>query len=108
MKESIIAFLMQFLRVGNLARIVRGSLCGELGNVVSTDHTLGSVCLECACDGHPTEVEVALQDIERVFRIGDTIRIVASSYLSLEGHIIQICEDICHVCQYGTNEEVNM
>ncbi|KAG1729930.1 hypothetical protein EDB19DRAFT_1832236 [Suillus lakei] len=43
MKESVVAFLMQFLCMGDLARVVRGSLCGELGKVVSTDHTIGSV-----------------------------------------------------------------
>ncbi|KAG2357560.1 hypothetical protein BDR07DRAFT_1490591 [Suillus spraguei] len=30
MKETIVAFLMQFLRVGDSARIIKGSLCGEL------------------------------------------------------------------------------
>lgn len=108
MKESIIAFSMQFLRVGDSARVVRGSLSGELRRVVSIDHTLGSVCLESAFNEHLMEVEVSLRDIERIFHIGDTVRIVAGGYLGLEGHIIQIREDLCHICQHGTNEEVNI
>ncbi|KAG1836179.1 hypothetical protein DFJ58DRAFT_847121 [Suillus subalutaceus] len=87
MKETVIAFSMQFLRVGDSVRVVTGSLRGELGKVVSTDHTVGS---------------------NTVFRVGDTVRIVAGSYFGLEGHIIQMREDICHVCQYGTNEEIEV
>lgn len=107
LKKSVVAFSKQFLRVGDRARVVEGSLRGKLGTVISTDHALGTVGLDFAFDGRVKEIEVQLQDIERVFRVGDSVRVVAGSYLGLEGHIIQMCEDTFHVCQAATNEQVS-
>jgi transcription antitermination factor NusG len=107
LKDTVVAFSMQFLRVGELARVVKGSLHGELGTVVSTDHACGSVGLEFNFDGFPQETEVSLQDIERVFRVGDTVRVVAGSYTGLEGYLIQMCGDLFHVCQEISKEVVS-
>ncbi|KAG2151803.1 hypothetical protein BD769DRAFT_1380674 [Suillus cothurnatus] len=108
LKDTVVAFSMQFLRVGELARVVKGSLHGELGTVVSTDHACGSVGLEFNFDGFPQETEVSLQDIERVFRVGDTVRVVAGSYTGLEGYLIQMCGDLFHVCQEISKEVVEV
>jgi ribosomal protein L24 len=106
-KKSLVSFSMQFLRVGDAARVISGEVCSEIGTVVSTDHMFGSVRLALTLDGHKEEIEVRLQDVERVFCVGDTVRVVAGSYLGLEGHIIQMNEGLFHVCQAVSNEEVN-
>ncbi|KAG1867358.1 hypothetical protein F4604DRAFT_1927661 [Suillus subluteus] len=103
MKETVIAFLMQFLCAGDSVRVVTGSLRGELGKIVSTDHTVGSVCLESAFDGHITEVEVPLRDIEHVFRVGDTdiftLNNVELSSISVPAAMVQ-WTDITKTIQY--------
>ncbi|KAG2122206.1 hypothetical protein BD769DRAFT_1746834 [Suillus cothurnatus] len=104
LKKTVVAFSMQFLRAGDHARVIKGALCGELGKVISTDHTCGSVGLEFTFDECPEEIEVRLQDIERVFRLGDTVRVVAGPYLGLEGHVLKMCEDVFHVCQAVSKE----
>lgn len=107
LKKTVVAFSAQFLRVGDCARVIQGSLCGELSKVVSTDHTCGSVGLKLTFeDGVLQDIELPLQDIERVFRVSDPVRVVAGSFLGLEGHILQMKEDIFHVCQAVSKEEV--
>ncbi|KAG2028666.1 hypothetical protein BDR03DRAFT_988281, partial [Suillus americanus] len=86
---------------GDSARVVKGSLCGELGIV---DHTCDSVGLEFNFDGCLEETKVSLQDIEHIFQVGDTVRIVAGPYMGVEGHLIQMCDDVFHVCQEATKE----
>ncbi|KAG1847298.1 hypothetical protein C8R48DRAFT_677640 [Suillus tomentosus] len=108
LKKTVMAFAMQFLRVGDHARVIKGTLRGELGKVISTDHTYGSVCLEFTFHKCPEEIEVRLQDVERVFRVGDSVRVIAGPYLGLEGHILQMAEDVFHVCQATTNEVVEV
>jgi ribosomal protein L24 len=108
LKKTVVAFSMQFLRAGDHARVIKGALCGELGKVISTDHTCGSVGLEFTFDECPEEIEVRLQDIERVFRLGDTVRVVAGPYLGLEGHVLKMCEDVFHVCQAVSKEVVSL
>lgn len=88
LKKTVVLFSMQFLRMGDWVRVVEGSLCGELGQVISTDHIVGSASLEFTFDGRPEQIEVHLEDIERVFWVGDTVKVVAGLYLGLEGHII--------------------
>ncbi|KAG2746206.1 hypothetical protein P692DRAFT_20738644, partial [Suillus brevipes Sb2] len=106
LKKTVVAFSAQFLRVGDSARIVQGSLRGQLGKVVSTDHTCGSVGLELTFDdGGLEEIELRFQDIERVFRVGDSVRVIAGSFLGVEGHILQIDGDIFHICQAVSKEE---
>jgi len=107
LKATVVAFSMQFLRVGDSARVVKGSLRGELGTVISTDHTCDSVGLEFNFDGCLEETEISLQDIERVFRVGDTVRVVAGPYMGVEGHLIQMYDDVLHVCQETTKEVVS-
>ncbi|KIK34179.1 hypothetical protein CY34DRAFT_98457, partial [Suillus luteus UH-Slu-Lm8-n1] len=80
MQKTVAAFSMQFLRVGDAVRVVKGEVLSE--------------------------TEVSLQDLERVFRVGDTVRVVAGAYLGLEGHVIQISGDILHLCQAISKEEV--
>ncbi|KAG1885840.1 uncharacterized protein F5891DRAFT_1201663 [Suillus fuscotomentosus] len=108
LKKTLVAFSKQFLRAGDCARVVEGSLRGELGTVISTDHALGIIVLESAFDGHLKETEVRLQDIDRIFRVGDAVRVIAGSYLGLEGNIVQMSGDIFHVCQSVTNEHVEV
>lgn len=106
-KATELAFSMQFLRVGDDARVITGEVRLEIGKVVSTDHAFSSVCLELAFEGHPRRMDFRLQDVERVFRLGDSVRVVAGIYLGLEGHVIQMCDDIFHICQESTKEEVS-
>lgn len=106
LKKSLEAFSMQFLRAGDSARVVVGEMSSKIGTVVSTDYIFRSACLEFTIDGHQIETEVRLQDIERVFSVGDMVRVVAGSYLGLEGHIIAQSKDIFHVCQDVSQEEV--
>ncbi|KAG2134235.1 hypothetical protein BD769DRAFT_1385819 [Suillus cothurnatus] len=107
LKKTVVAFSAQFLRVGDSAKVVQGSLCGQLGKVVSTDHSCGSVGLELGFDdGGLEEIELRFQDIERVFRVGDSVRVVAGSFLGVEGHILQMDGDVFHICQAVSKEEV--
>ncbi|KAG2120556.1 uncharacterized protein F5147DRAFT_766471 [Suillus discolor] len=105
-KKTLLAFLMQFLRVGDPVKVIAGGICSEASTVVSTDHTIGSAHLEITLDGHQREIDVQLEDIEHIFRVSDEVRVVAGPYLGLEGHIIQICDDVFHVCQAVSKEEV--
>ncbi|KAG2115475.1 hypothetical protein DEU56DRAFT_761668 [Suillus clintonianus] len=87
LKRTVVAFSMQFLHVGDWARIVKGDLSSEIGEVTSTDHPAGSATLKLILSGQRKKVEVQLQDIERMFQIGDTVRVVAGPYLGVEGHL---------------------
>ncbi|KAG2739763.1 hypothetical protein P692DRAFT_20881415 [Suillus brevipes Sb2] len=107
-KKTLMTFSLQFLRVGDSARPITGEVCQEIGTVVSTNHASGSACLKFILDGHGQELEFRLQDIERVFWVGDTVRVVAGAYAGLQGHIIKKSEDLFHVCQEATNEEVEV
>ncbi|KAG2151042.1 uncharacterized protein EDB93DRAFT_1249538 [Suillus bovinus] len=53
-----------------------------------------------------SDMDVPLEDVERVFCVGDEVRVVAGSYMGLEGHIVQISDDMFHVCQDVSKEEV--
>ncbi|KAG1794535.1 uncharacterized protein HD556DRAFT_1474554 [Suillus plorans] len=105
-KKTLVAFSMQFLRLGDSARVIAGELCSKVGTVVLTDHTSGSVRLEMIFDGHRNEIDVRLEDIEHIFCVGDQVRVVAGPYLGLEGHVIQISDDMFHICQDVSKEEV--
>lgn len=107
-KKTLAAFSTQFLRTGDSARIISGELRSKIGTVVSTDHVSGSVCLEIVLDGHQSEIDVRLEDMERLFRVGDEVQVVAGPYMGLEGHIIQISDDMFHVCQDVSKEEVRL
>ncbi|KAG1899231.1 uncharacterized protein F5891DRAFT_1190035 [Suillus fuscotomentosus] len=50
-KTAELAFSMQFLHVGDEARVVTGEIHSEIGKVVSTNHAFGSVCLELLVEG---------------------------------------------------------
>ncbi|KAG2135055.1 hypothetical protein BD769DRAFT_1665010 [Suillus cothurnatus] len=108
MKQMIVAFSMQFLHTGDVVRVIKGGVHSEIGTVLSIDYTLGSACLELTFDGDKVKMEVRLQDLERVFCIGDTVRVVAGAYLGLEGHVIQVSGDIFHLCQDISKEEVQV
>ncbi|KAG1851066.1 hypothetical protein DFJ58DRAFT_729045 [Suillus subalutaceus] len=107
-KKTLKAFSLQFLHVGDSARPITGEVCSEIGTVISTNHVSGSACLKFTLDGHGQELEFRLQDIERVFWVGDTVRVVAGAYAGLEGHIIKKSGDLFHMCQETTNEEVEV
>ncbi|KAG1787212.1 uncharacterized protein HD556DRAFT_1312927 [Suillus plorans] len=97
LKKTVVEFSMQLLRIGDWARITNGALHGALGRVISTDHACGSVGLEIDSKGHPDKIEFRLQDIEYLFRIGNTVRVVAGPYLGLEGYIIKMCGEVFYV-----------
>ncbi|KAG1872153.1 hypothetical protein F4604DRAFT_1925747 [Suillus subluteus] len=108
-KKSIVAFSIQFLRVGDAARIVTGSVRSTIGTVVSIDHAFGgSARIELTFDGHRKEMEARLEDVERVFEVGDAVRVVAGSYLGLEGHVIRMDEELFYLCQWVSMEEVQV
>ncbi|KIK32639.1 hypothetical protein CY34DRAFT_101025, partial [Suillus luteus UH-Slu-Lm8-n1] len=79
-KKTLAAFSTQFLRTGDSARIISGELRSKIGTV----------------------------DMERLFRVGDEVQVVAGPYMGLEGHIIQISDDMFHVCQDVSKEEVRL
>ncbi|KAG1758508.1 hypothetical protein EDD22DRAFT_849951 [Suillus occidentalis] len=108
LKKTMASFSMQFLHVGNWVRVVEGALCGKSGQVILTDHTLGSVSLEFTFNGHLEQIEVHLEEIERVFWVSDTIKVVAGPHLGIEGHIIQMRQDAFDICQNIFNEQVEV
>lgn len=108
LKATVVAFSMQFLRAGDWARIVKGDLSSTIGQVLSTDLPAGSLTLELILSGRREETDVRLEDIKRVFHIGDTVRVVAGPYLGVEGHIIQMEDDVFRLCQNVSKEEVRV
>ncbi|KAG1881538.1 hypothetical protein C8R48DRAFT_766558 [Suillus tomentosus] len=108
LKKTVASFSMQFLRMSDWARVVEGALRGESGQVISTDHTVGSASLEFVFDGCPEQIEVRVEEIERVFQVGNTVKVVAGPYLGIEGHIIQMRQDVFDICQDITNEQVEV
>ncbi|KAG1822069.1 uncharacterized protein BJ212DRAFT_1477898 [Suillus subaureus] len=107
-KKTLKTFSLQFLCVSDLARPITGEVCQEIGMVILTNHASGSACLKFIINGHGQELEFRLQDIEHVFWVGDMVRVVVGAYTGLEGHIIKKSEDLFHVCQEATNEEVEV
>lgn len=106
-RRTEIAFSKLFLRTGDSVRIISGQVGSEIGTILSTDHAFGgSVCVEFNLDGSRRVVESRLEDIERVFWVGDQVRVVAGVHLGLQGHIIEKAEDLYHVCQQLTQEQV--
>ncbi|KAG1858586.1 hypothetical protein C8R48DRAFT_775023 [Suillus tomentosus] len=108
LKKTVVSFSMQFLRMGDWVRVLKGSLRGESGQVISTDHTIGTASLEFTFDGRLEQIELRLEDIERVFKVGDTVKAIAGPYLGLEGHVIQMRQDIFDICQDISNEQVEI
>ncbi|KAG0698977.1 hypothetical protein DFH29DRAFT_877626 [Suillus ampliporus] len=108
LKSTVVVFAMQFLRVGDWARILKGDLSSEIGPVISTNHPAGVVTLELTLSGRRKEIDIRLEDIECVFQVGDTVRVVAGPYLGVEGHIIQIVDDIFRLCQDVSKEELEV
>jgi ribosomal protein L24 len=108
LKKTVVMFSMQFLRTGDWVRIIRGDLSSETGQVISTDHPANSATLELTLSGRRKEVDIRLDDIDRVFRVGDTVQVIAGPYLGVEGHIIQMTDDTFRLCQHASKEEVNV
>ncbi|KAG1899890.1 uncharacterized protein F5891DRAFT_980831 [Suillus fuscotomentosus] len=107
-KNTELAFSMQFLREGDAARVLTGEVHSEIGEVISMDHVFGSVRLKIDTNGLQREIDLRVRDVERVFWIGDAVRVVAGSYLGLEGHIIGMSDEIFDVCQEDTKEEIQV
>jgi hypothetical protein len=80
LKKTLVICLKQFLCVDDHARVVEGSLQGKLGMMISINHTLGTISLDPTPDGCVKEIEVQLQDIEHVFHVSDSVKVVAGSY----------------------------
>jgi hypothetical protein len=108
-KSTELAFSMQFLCVGDEARVISGEMSSEIRKVVSTDHSLGCVSLEINIEfQHQKLLDFRLRDVECVFRLSDSVRVVVGVYLGLEGHIVQMSDNVFHICQEATKEEVYM
>ncbi|KAG1779355.1 hypothetical protein EV702DRAFT_1195318 [Suillus placidus] len=107
-KNTELAFSMQFLREGDAARVLTGEVCSEIGQVISTDHVFGSLRLKINVNGLRREIDLRVRDIERVLWVGDAVRVVAGSYLGLEGHIIGMSDEIFDICQENTKEEIQV
>ncbi|KAG1721950.1 uncharacterized protein EDB91DRAFT_1088302 [Suillus paluster] len=108
-KKSEIAFSKQLLRSGDLVRLTTADLIGQMCTVLTIDHAFGgSVKLQFDLDGRSKEIEARVDDVERVFAVGDEVRVVAGTYLGLEGHVVQKDTDIFHICQSGTQEQVEV
>jgi hypothetical protein len=58
--------------------------------------------------GNQRLIDVRLEDVDRIFCVGDDVRVVAGPYLGLEGQIIQISNNMFHVCQGVSKEEVRL
>ncbi|KAG1788772.1 uncharacterized protein HD556DRAFT_1447617 [Suillus plorans] len=108
LKSTVLAFAKQFLHVGDRAMIIKGDLNSEIGRVVSTNHPASSVTLKLTLSGRPKEINFRLEEIERIFQVGDTVRVVAGPYLGVEGYIIQMTGDIFCLCQDVSKEELEV
>ncbi|KAG0695510.1 hypothetical protein DFH29DRAFT_879991 [Suillus ampliporus] len=73
------------------------------------DHTFdGSVKLQFDLDSWSKQIEARVNDVEHMFTIGDKVHIVAETYLGLKGHVMQKDDNIFHICQSGTQEQVEV
>ncbi|KAJ8587290.1 hypothetical protein M405DRAFT_316926 [Rhizopogon salebrosus TDB-379] len=99
-----VAFSMQFLRAGDAVRVIAGELRSLVATVTSVDH-IYSASLELTLDGQTTEAQVRLENLERVFHVGDVVRVVAGSYLGLEGYILEMSEEIFDLRQDISGEQ---
>ncbi|KAG1721948.1 uncharacterized protein EDB91DRAFT_1256292 [Suillus paluster] len=108
-KKAEIAYSMQMLRAGDCVRLIRGEFPSEIGTVLAVNHKSGgSLTLELKLDGVRNEIEARLQDVERVFWVGDEVKIVAGVYLGVQGHIVSKTGDMYDICQHTTNELVQV
>ncbi|KAG2337752.1 hypothetical protein BDR05DRAFT_969863 [Suillus weaverae] len=108
-KKAEILFSLQMLRSGDYARMTRGEFPSEVGTVLSVDHTSGgSLSVEIKHNGVRNEIQVRLQDVERVLCVGDEVKVVAGAYLGVQGHIVAKAGDMFDVCQQTTNEIVQV
>jgi transcription elongation factor len=103
-----VAFSMQFLRAGDAVRVIAGELHSLVATVTSVDHICSSASLELTLDGQTTEAQVRLENLERVFHVGDVVRVVAGSYLGLEGYILEMSEEIFDLRQDISGEQVSL
>jgi hypothetical protein len=104
-KKTLAAFSLQFLCIGG---VIAGELQSNIGTVISTDYVLGSVHLEMILGGNRRSIDIQLEDVDCIFHVGDDVQVVAGPYLALEGQIIQISDNMFHVCQGVSKEEVRL
>ncbi|KAG1742174.1 hypothetical protein EDB19DRAFT_1907640 [Suillus lakei] len=91
------AFSKQFLCKGDSVHIISGAVGSEIGTVLSTDYVFGSsVHLELNING------------KHVFWVGNQVRVMAGVHLGLQGHIVAKSDDMYHVCQQLTQEQVQV
>ena len=108
LEKTKVTFSLQFLRAGDTVRVIRGDLCTCVATVISVNQIYQTATLEIVSDGKTQRTQVRLGDIERVFHVGETVRVVAGSYLGLEGYIVEMNEEIFHVCQGVSGEQVSL
>ncbi|KAG2136428.1 hypothetical protein DEU56DRAFT_756334 [Suillus clintonianus] len=108
-KKAETTYSLQMLRAGDSVRLTRGEFPSEIGTVLAVDHQSGgTLTIELKLDGVSTKIESRLQDVERVFWVGDEVKVVAGVYLGIQGHIVSKMGDMYDVCQHGTNELVQV
>ncbi|KAG2740338.1 hypothetical protein P692DRAFT_20753439, partial [Suillus brevipes Sb2] len=83
-QKAIIAFSKLSLRAGDSVRLHTPDLNGQICTTQTT-----------------------LVDVERVFNVGDEVRVLAGVYQGVEGHLVQKYEDNYTICQAGTQQEVS-
>jgi hypothetical protein len=106
-KKTENAFSKQFLRIGDSVCVISGAVNSEIGMILSIDYAYGgSAHLELNVDGARRLIEHRLEDLERIFWVGDQISIVAGVHLGLQGHIFEKTGDIFSICQHLTQEQV--
>ncbi|KAG1758964.1 hypothetical protein EDD22DRAFT_168624 [Suillus occidentalis] len=108
-RKAEVAFSKLSLRAGDTVRLHTPDLSGQLCTVITTDHAFGgSVTLEFELDGAKKQTEAALVDVERVFNVGDEVRVIAGVYQGVAGHLVQKYEDNYTICQSGTQQEIEV
>jgi ribosomal protein L24 len=107
-QKAIIAFSKLSLRAGDSVRLHTPDLNGQICTVLSTDHAFGgTIDVQFELDGVVTQTQTTLVDVERVFNVGDEVRVLAGVYQGVEGHLVQKYEDNYTICQAGTQQEVS-
>lgn len=108
-QKAIIAFSKLSLRAGDSVRLHTPELPGQICTVLSTDHAFGgTIDVQFELDGVVTQTRATLVDVERVFNVGDEVRVLAGVYQGVEGHLVQKYEDNFTICQAGTQQEIEV
>jgi ribosomal protein L24 len=97
-QRSHILFSAQFWKEGDLVRPWVGPFKGERATVVAVDLGVGSVTIVLADrDVAAGEFDVPIVDLSRVFRQGDTVKIMAGMHRGSTGNVTMSSDDMATV-----------